>query len=319
MPSGRKAMNSTAEQPLVSVVIPTCNRARMVVRAIASVLDQTYSNIECIVVDDASTDATGEAVARLADPRLRYLRNEINAGAPASRNRGIRQAAGQYVALLDDDDTWLPGKIEKQIAVFGQAPEKVGLVYTGFYFVAARSEQTVATVLPAKRGDVYDQMLESCILGSPTPLIKKECFEQAGLFDETLPSCQDWDMWLRIAKKYEFDFVPEALARHYVHGSQVSTSLASKIASRTTILNKHEHDIKKTSRIYSAHLRRLAILHWLAGNRGRARRLIAEALVARPLQLSGYVHAVLSCVPGVHLKILKKYFITTIDDITFYY
>ncbi|MCX8043072.1 MAG: glycosyltransferase [Desulfobacterota bacterium] len=312
-------MSPNKTTPLVSVVIPTRNRCALVVRAVTSVLMQTHTDLECIVVDDASTDATKEAIMEIRDPRLRYIRHESNRGASASRNQGIIQAQGSYIALLDDDDTWLPEKIEKQLGVFANASENVGLVYCGFNFVAAHSDKIIATAQPTKRGYVYAEMLASCILGSPTPLIKKESLLKVGLFDETLPGCQDWDLWIRIAKCYAFDFTPDILARHYVHGNQISANLAAKITARTILLNKHVQDICHFPPILAEHLRRLGVLHMLAGNVTEARRLLKHALTIQPHHIFGFAHLMLSFFPGIYRVVLRKYCLTIVDGIAFYY
>ncbi len=311
--------NTGAQPPLVSVVIPTHNRAPLVIRAIASVLGQTFADLECIVVDDGSTDNTGEVVRGIADGRLLYLKNEVAAGAPASRNRGLRQAQGRYIALLDDDDEWLPEKLEKQLRLFDSAPERVGLVHSGFYHVSAASNAIVLTYEPVHRGAVYAELLKGCILGSPTPLIKRECFKQAGGFDESLPGCQDWDMWLRIARICEFDFIPEPLAKHYIHGMQISASLDAKIDARSRLLSKHAADIGKYPRIHYAHLKALAILYFLKGESSRGRRFLLEAVRTCPAQVTGYIHLLLSIMPPLHRRILLKTNVVRVGDITFYY
>ena len=305
-------------QPLVSIVIPTHNRSHLVTRAIASVLGQTWQDLECLVVDDGSTDATQAVVQEIGDARLRYLKNETNVGAPASRNRGLQKARGRYVALLDDDDEWLPEKLEKQLLLFDAAPERVGLVYSGFHYVSGETGRIVSTYRPVHRGAVYPELLKDCILGSPTPLAKRECFTKAGGFDESLPSCQDWDMWLRIAKVCDFEFISEPLARHYVHGQQISANLDTKIDARTRILRKHATDIGRYPRIHYAHLKRLAILYFLKGENSRARRLLLQGVRTYPLQVTGYLHLLLSIVPPVHRRVLLRTNVVTVGDIIFY-
>ena len=308
-----------AQPPLVSVVIPTHNRAGLVTRAVTSVLEQTFTDLECIVVDDASTDGTESAVSDIGDARLRYLKNTVNAGAPASRNRGVREARGRYVALLDDDDAWLPEKLDKQLRFFDSAPERVGLIYSGFYYVSGESGKFISTFQPAYKGAVYPDLLKGCILGSPTPLIKKACFERAGGFDESLPGCQDWDMWLRIAKVCDFDFISEPLAKHYVHGRQISADLDAKIAARSQLFEKHYEDIRKQPRLMYAHLKSLAILYFLKGESSRGRLLLLQGIRTYPAQITGYIHLLLSLLPPLHRRILLKTNVVRVDDTTFYY
>jgi glycosyltransferase involved in cell wall biosynthesis len=306
-------------EALVSIIIPTHNRCHLLQRAVGSVLRQTYREIECIVVDDCSSDATRETVGSFADDRIVYLRNKENAGPQVTRNRGIQAARGSFVAFLDDDDEWLPEKLEKQVALFSSVGTDVGVVYCGYHNVSEKSGDIFSTIIPQNRGNVFVELLSGCILGSPTPLVRRHLFDQAGLFDEALSSCQDWDMWIRLARFCHFDFVPEALAKHSVHGEQISTDLASKIASRSTLLQKYAADYATHPRILSQQYLRLGVLHSLSGDFSHGRRCTWAALKLHPLQKSGLVHAALSLVPGLYIKILRKKSIRRFDDIIFYY
>jgi glycosyltransferase involved in cell wall biosynthesis len=312
-------MIESNKDPLVSVIIPTHNRARLVARAIESVLNQTYKHLEIIVVDDASTDNTKEVIAGYDDPRISYLLNERNIKAPASRNRGIKIAKGQYISFLDDDDELLPQKIEKQVSKFLEAKKNVGVVYCGYCFVTADSGDTLNATYPKYKGNVYSEMLLSCLMASHTLLIKKESFEMAGLFDEDLPSCQDWDMWIRLSKITDFDFIPEALAKVYVHGSQISTDLSAKIRARTAILQKYEKELEQNPDILCYHLKRLGVLHFIAGEYATGRKYIIDALKIKPTEMNSYLHAGLSLFPGIYKKLLERKCTTKINGITFYY
>lgn len=187
-----------SEYPLVSVIIPTHKRAHLLRRAIKSVLSQTWQDYELIVVDDASGDGTPDVIASFHDRRIKYVRHEMNRGGPAARNTGIGMARGRYIALLDDDDEWHATKLEKQINAFKEAANGVGFIYSGFE-VRDENGEVVGTTLPAHRGNLHMNLLQrNMIGGSSVPLIKRECFDKVGFFDESLTSCQDWDMWMRI-------------------------------------------------------------------------------------------------------------------------
>lgn len=308
------------EKPTVSVVIPTYNRANLVSRAIQSVLNQTYQDFEIIVVDDASKDDTKIVVNNFNDDRIIYVQHEINKGGGASRNTGIKKAQGDYIGFLDDDDEWLPEKLEKQIIKFQHSSEKVGLVYSGFFYVLEKNDKIMSEVYPSLSGNVYVELLKGCILGSPTPLIKKSSFQKAGLFDEELPSCQDWDMWIRISKYYEFDFVPEILAKHHVHGKQISVNLDSKVFARKKLITKYRPDFSKYPSILSMNLNRLGILCCLANNQVEGRKYFFESVKRYSFQKSGYTHYLCSLLaPQIYKQILIKYCVTRVDEIVFYY
>ncbi|MBW1707097.1 MAG: glycosyltransferase [Deltaproteobacteria bacterium] len=265
--------------PKVSIIIPTYNRAHLVERAINSVLNQTYCDFELIVVDDASTDNTQEVIKSIGDKRIRYIRHGANRGGSAARNTGIGLSEGKYIALLDDDDEWLPAKLEKQVNAFEEVSDKVGLIYTGSEVREEGNNAPLKTYIPRFRGNVRNRLLMGpTVCGSQSVLIKRECFSKAGVFDESLKSCQDWDMWKRISEDYDFDFVPAVLARTYLHSEQISSNFASLIPGRTKMLEKHMKEFQKHPEILIIHLKRLGKLHSINGTWSQAAYWFKEAL-----------------------------------------
>ncbi len=188
-------MGHSSQAPLISVIIPAYNQADYLAAAVHSVLDQTYRNIEVIVVDDGSTDQTAEIGQSFADPRVRYFHQE-NRGLSGARNTGIRNARGDYLSYLDSDDLFLPDKLSLLAKVLDATPE-VGLV-AGQAIPIDESEQKI--------GKVFDTPLPAdptnLLLGNPlhvgSVLVRKSCQDEVGFFDETLRSYEDWDMWLRL-------------------------------------------------------------------------------------------------------------------------
>ena len=204
---------SRQEHPLVSVVIPTRNRASLLSRAIASVQRQTYRDLEIIVVDDASDNEISELVASFDDPRIRSFRHELNRGASAARNTGIEHALGEYIAFLDDDDEWLPTKLAKQVRLIQEAPPEVGLVYCWMDHFDPQGRLVYKTH-PTLRGYVFGQVLDRPRLGGcPTLLVRRRVFDSVGGFDEDLPRGNDGDFLRRTCLKYSVDLVPEVLVR----------------------------------------------------------------------------------------------------------
>ena len=199
----------------VSVIIPTYNCARYICEAVDSVLAQTFTDLEVIVVDDGSTDDTKERLDAYRDC-IRYIHQE-NQERSAARNTGIRNATGEYLAFLDADDLWLPHKLELQVPVFEQAPE-VGLVYCWAYYIDAsgqrihRRGENVLRSFEAG-GNVFETLLFDCVItaGGSSAVIRQDCIRQVGFFDEALTHVEDWDMWLRIAARYSVAVVPQAL------------------------------------------------------------------------------------------------------------
>lgn len=198
---------------LVSVVIPVYNMAHCVAEAIESVFDQSFSDLEVIIADDGSTDNLAKAIQKFGD-QVRVIRQE-NRGPSVARNSGIRAAQGEYIAFLDADDIWKPEKLEKQIAAM-QLSEDIGLVTCGYKKVHALSGDTIETMVRENYPD-RAALLEALSLAQILPasasgaLLRRECFDEAGLFDESLRVAEDWDMWLRVAKRFEVRFVEEPL------------------------------------------------------------------------------------------------------------
>lgn len=217
---------------LFSVVIPSYDRPDLLVRLLESIRRQTFRDFDVTVVDDASADreAYTLVIARFSrEIPLRFLRNDENRGAPFSRNRGIAESRGEFVAFVDDDDEWLPAKLERQAALIRGAPARVGLVYTWADEVGEDGAVT-HRYRAVQRGDVLARLIDDCFVPSPTVAVRREVFDRSGDFDESLPSCQDWDMWTRIAETgYEFDVVEEVLALHHKHGrASIGTSSQSR-------------------------------------------------------------------------------------------
>ncbi len=281
------------QKPTVTVVIPTFNRGFLLQRAIKSVLAQTYQDFEIIVVDDGSSEGIGDIAKEFGDARIRYIRHERNRGMSAARNTGIRAARAEFIGFLDDDDEWLPGKLEQQISRFQDLPGDFGVVYAGADYVSERSGEVLRREIPEARGDVFRELLQRCILASPTPLIRKTCFDDAGCFDESLRGCEDWDLWIRISKLYKFDFIDKILAKYHIHGEQVSIDLGRFIGARERILEKYENDYLEQPLIKAMHLKRLGMLSFLSGDYEAGRKFMLSSIKVTPFRIKNYFHIVL--------------------------
>lgn len=228
-------MNRT---PLISVVIPTRNRAQYLARAIESVRAQTYPAWELIIVDDGSTDDTPQVVQAFHDARIRYFRQAAGERARA-RNLGWHHARGEFVAFLDDDDLWLARKLEETLTGFTRA--EVGVVYTAWQFIDANDR--ILPQPPAftpKRGKVLPDLLRSNLFVSVHPaLLRRECLVAVDGFDVTTVPAEDWDLWIRIAQQgYEFECIGEPLALYRVHGANTLKDWARLEQGTQTVLEK---------------------------------------------------------------------------------
>ena len=232
-------------QILVSVILPTYNRASFLSRAIQSVLDQTYPQWELIIVDDASTDNTRAVVLAFEDPRIHYLHHEMNLGQCSARNAGINASRGGYYAFLDSDDEWLPNKLERQLYHFSKCAEDVGAVYCSHY----ESDELTANIQkpPLLRGNVYKHLLSGwCPAGTSLFMLRASVLKKSGMFDENLPSYTDYDLWIRIARHYDFEYVDEPLVIIYKHyGSHTSKDLKPRTEGLSFFVQKWGEVITK--------------------------------------------------------------------------
>jgi len=285
-----EAENKTSA-PLVSVVIPTYNRAHVVRRAIDSVLAQTFADFEIIVVDDGSTDRTDELVQGIPDWRIRYIRNSRNLGLAATRNAGIRQARGQYIALLDSDDEWLPEKLDRQLSVMRQAAEPVGLTYTGYDRIY--NGKCIGTFVPSHHGPVLRALLHKNVLMgcSSTALISRTCLVDIGLFDERLRSSEDYDLWLRIAKRWRIEPLPVVLARICVDGEdRLTKDLGAKEAAFDLLATKYKCELPRSlnALVWASRYTSLGISWLRKGEKRSARRALLKAVRVRPCHLKAW-------------------------------
>lgn len=210
---------------MVSVVIPTHNREVLLCRAIKSVCEQTYRDLEIIVVSDGEFDKTTDMVEKLieSDERIRYYRYPSSKGANYARNYGIEKSKGEFVAFLDDDDEWYPTKLEKQLKCIRDNMD-VGLVYTGVHILYV-NDGVEYSACPSNEGDLRTEiLLENCIGTTSTVMVRKEILEQVGGFDEKLPALQDFDLWIRVCQLTEVRVIKEELINYYNYRNNVQIS-----------------------------------------------------------------------------------------------
>lgn len=206
-------------EPLVSVIIPTYNRAYLLERAIKSVLKQTYPHIELIVVDDGSGDVTPRTVSKYP---LRYVRLPSNRGVALARNRGILKARGNLMAFLDSDDEFLPPKIEKQVKYLEKNPW-AKLVQTEEIWDRRGQRLNPKKYHAKAEGFFLERAVKLCVVSISTLLVKKEVFSEIGLFDESFPVCEDYEFFIRVALKMPMGLIKEPLIiKHGGRSDQLS-------------------------------------------------------------------------------------------------
>jgi GT2 family glycosyltransferase len=210
--------------PTISVIVPAYNAERTILETIKSVQQQSFTDFELIVINDGSSDRTLELLLAVEDSRLKIFSYE-NGGLPVARNRGISHAGGEFIAFLDADDLWTPDKLELQLAALQKHP-KAGVAYSWTHFMDEQGGSFHAGEPILFEGDVYaDLLVWNFIASGSNPLIRKQAIESVGEFDPTLRSCEDWDLWLRLAARWPFVVVPKPQILYRLS----STSMSSKI------------------------------------------------------------------------------------------
>ena len=289
--------------PKVSVIIITYNRAELLRSAITSVLNQTFQDFELIVVDDASQDNTAAVVQAFNDERIRYIRHETNKKEAGARNTGVQNAGGEYIAFLDDDDEWLPEKLQRQVDLLDKCAAIVGCVYTGYPKIDKVTGKIVDQIVPSKRGNIFEDMFIQNWVGTPsTVLIRKTCFEKVGLFDESIAFSLDYDMWIRISKEYQFEYIRDPLVNYYVHENKLSNDYELMIRGLEVFNKKYDHFLALDKKHYSDRYHRLGVFYCLVGKIGKGRGALLKAIRLYPFDLRYYFRFSLSLFGAANFK-----------------
>ena len=292
-----KQENIEISDPKVSVIIPTFNRADLLPRAVNSVLYQTFTDYEIIIVDDCSSDNTQDVMATLSGPSIRQIRHDRNKGQSAAINTGIANARGEYVAFLDDDDEWLPNKLDGQVQILDSSADNVGLVYGHM----DRIEDSTGRLIPSYRsiaeGDIFEDALALNIPG-PTIvlLVRSSIARDIGGFDEDLSRYNDADFICRVSRHYHVTVFPQVVARaHFDHeheqmGHEEPKYLADAVNFLRMHMDRFASELDERPRTLSTLFRRLARVEIVRGNRRAALSALVSAFRLDPL---GVTRAVL--------------------------
>lgn len=224
-------------QPLVSVVIATYNMGQYLPKAVDSILQQTWNNLEVIVVDDGSTDNTPDVMQRYSnDSRVNFIRNP-NQGQPKAKNCGINNTKGDFIAFCDADDFWEKNKLEIQMPLF--ANPKVGVVYSEVSFIDENNNPFTKNQHEVRHsGKITDQMLIENFVPFGTSVIRRKCIDNNGIFDEEFRMGIDWDLWLRYSLDWEFMYAPEKTYVYRVWSGQMSNNYRGRYDHAKRILTK---------------------------------------------------------------------------------
>lgn len=276
---------------LVSVILPTYNRAQTLARAMRSVLGQTYGNLELIVVDDGSTDNTPELIKQFDDPRIRYVPFEKNRGASAARNEGLRLARGEFIAFQDSDDEWMMDKLAVQIATARELKaDRVAVFH--MKVVYGRDENRVygdgriccVPILPDtySTSDFIKITHQQNLMSPQTLLFSRSCLREIGEFDPLLKNSVDWDFSIRLVYNCEVAFVNEPLVMTYIQPDSISIIKKSMVRSQLRILLKLQNYNDVDRRVLSDHFGRIGMNASRLGKRRAGAKLIRHSISLHP-------------------------------------
>lgn len=250
---------------MISVIMPTYNREKTIKRAIDSVLNQTYQDIELIIVDDYSTDDTEKVISRINDKRLRYIKLEKNSGACHARNVGLDNAKGEYIAFQDSDDEWIKDKLDKQLKMLTE--NKVDII-----FCSAKHIGKNEIIIPKEKlneQQIKNKIFKSNFISTQTILATKACFEQVR-FDEKMPRFQDWDLIIRMLENFSIIHIDEPLVNVYIQSDSISKCKDKAIKALELMLNKYQTELKNFTELQKAYLyEQIAMFKITSGKKGR--------------------------------------------------
>lgn len=243
----------------VSIIIPLYNAEKYIGQTLNSILSQSYQNIELIIVDDCSTDQSKSVVDSFLSKHVKYFCETKNCGGPAGpRNTGIKQSSGDLIMMFDSDDIMLPGKIERSVNCFINNPD-IGLLCTGFQsidnddnllsgdylkdytrFRTSLVPTSLKSAFRIKAVEAYKQLFHSNYVGTSSVVIPKVVFEKVGFFDDSMTNADDWDMWFRIAKSYDFMFIDETLHQYRISPGGISARGGLNAVNKLKVLDKQD-------------------------------------------------------------------------------
>jgi glycosyltransferase involved in cell wall biosynthesis len=266
--------------PKISVIVPAYNAEATIETALNSILRQSYSDIEVIVVDDASDDRTSLVLGKIKDSRVRLLRHHRNRGAAAARNTAIRNAKGKYVAFLDADDEWLPEKLREQLKFLEVAPPITRSCCTSHFLERSIGGNT-RVIEQNPSADSFERLLLGCDLSPGTTLFaRKDCFDDVGFFDESMRRLEDWDWLLRYAQHFRIGLIPTPLARIRVTGAPAFRDVLNALQ---RLKDKHLETVRVRGAMNARKFKSSLLLEQAAANYRNGQTVTAGVLVTRSI------------------------------------
>lgn len=287
--------------PLVSIILPTFNRAKSIEKSIKSILNQTFKDFELIIVDDGSNDNTEEVVSNFKDSRIILLKNSVNKGQSAARNIGIKNINkdSKFIGFQDSDDIWIKNKLELQIRTFKKSPKNVGVVFCSYKKIY---HNKTYELIPSQKipeiGDMYYKLLESSFIGTPTAIIKKQCIEKVGGFDESLTYLEDWEFFIRISKFFHIKFINIPLLYSYESFEGITSSViqSSHLKPMLVIFYKNRNEIISKKTLLDKYLYIIGVAYFLNKNFRKSKIYLKQRFRIRPYNLKYLFYLLMSSI-----------------------
>jgi glycosyltransferase involved in cell wall biosynthesis len=296
---------------LVSVIIPTYKRSEYILRAINSVLIQSYENIEIIVVDDNDGDNKFREATKLNlkqyidNNKIIYLTHTHNRGLPAARNTGMQSSSGKYIAFLDDDDEFCNDKIEKQVSLFEANDESLGLVYGAFLRIESSSNKETV-IRPKYRGYLYD-ILGLNHIGPPSMvMVSKKAADDIKGFDESLRHREDADFYYRLSKNFNIEYIDDIIMKYYVHPGTLSSQHAEKLFYMLKFMDQYKDELKTPKKRLSELQERLGELYAVNGQTKNAVSTFGMAYFNNPKRVANIAKLFLTFLGSRRYKKIRR-------------
>ena len=294
---------------LISVVVPVYNGEKTIAETVESLLEQTHKNIEVIIINDGSTDSTVQTIEAFEDSRIKLF-SYPNAGLSASRNRGMDRATGDYISFTDADDLWTPEKLADQLSALKHNPN-AAVAYSWTDYIDAQSQFLQSGIHMSADGNVFAKLLKiNFIESGSNVLIRRDALEMVGYFDVSLKAAEDWDMWLRLAKRYEFVTVPKAQV-FYRRTDSMSSNVVRQERECLKVINRVFEDVPESfqplRRDSLAQLYKYLVFKALEGQPGRDQAWQAAKCLLRAVQYNPALLRQNKVVLSVLLKIVKSF------------
>jgi glycosyltransferase involved in cell wall biosynthesis len=298
--------------PFFTVIIPTYNRAQLLRGAIQSVMDQTFSDFELLVVDDRSSDDTKQIIDSFKDDRITYILNDRGTGGAGTRNCAVFRAQGQWTAFLDDDDRWLPKKLEIQYKKIKQIDESIGLIYSGFSYRSSRKRWDGHVTMPKRQGRMLDDLLYDNYIGTlTTVIIRTHILKTLSGLDEKFYAHQDIDLYVRVAAVSNISFVNQCLATVLLSSdNRITDDYRKKLQGCSLFWEKHSDLIDRSLKLRHRAASRVFVFAVVLFDIDKIKKCLYWALLGLLIDPKNFVWMMRSTI-----SLLMKSIITKVRDV----